>query len=409
MRRLDEAMSDLIDRRRADGPEDLIDALRRRLAGETEVIVLPGRTDSDKRGIRSLRRGPLIAVGALVAVLLMAVPILWLGGGDEATSLGAAPAPTLAAPPTTTVPPATTVTPTTVLTSHLEPAPLQLGDEIGFSQSGDTLWAWDGEGGVAGYRDGAWQTLRSLPAAVRDVAGTLNGPVWAVTDRSLWYLEDGAWRTLPQEGVLPSDSGIDVPRVEVDAAGIVWVLAGADLYRWDGIEMTQVVRAPEGSIVDDFVVAGDGTVWGARSNIYHPELDRLVRLDLGTGAWVSVRPLGGIEDHPASVAITPGGHVWVALTDTEGMPALAYLDNGTGKWAVHRVPRKGFDIVAGEDSVWFQSSSELFHFDGETIAVFSPGESLDNIGLGNDGTLWVSIRYERNGVYRLVIGQEPTG
>ena len=260
MRRLDEAMSDLIERRRAEGPDYLIDVLRRRLAGEAEVIVLPERTDVDRPRTRSLGRGPLIAVGALVGALLIAVPILWLGGGDE-SSVGATPAPTVAALPITTVAPATTITPTTVLASHLEPAPLQLGDEIGFSQSGDTLWAWDGEGGVAGYCDGAWQTLSPLPDAVRDVAGTLNGPVWALTDGSLWYLEDGDWRTLPQEAALPIEMGIDVARVEVDATGIVWVLVGADLYRWDGIEMTQVVSAPDGSILDDFVVAGNGTIW----------------------------------------------------------------------------------------------------------------------------------------------------
>ena len=41
--------------------------------------------------------------------------------------------------------------------------------------------------------------------------------------------------------------------------------------------------------------------------------------------------------------------------------------------------------------------------------MFSPGGGmLDNLGLGNDGTVWVTIRYERNGVYRLVIDEKTT-
>jgi hypothetical protein len=406
MGRLDEAMSDLIELRASEGPDHLIDALRRRLAGDAEVIPLPRRAHVDTSRVRITRRGPLIAAGALAAALLLAVPILWLGGSDETASVDPAPVPTTVAPPTTTAIPLTTAIQTTVLASHLEPAPLQLGDGIGFSQSGDTLWAWDGEGGVAGYRDGLWQTLPPLPDAVRDVAGTLNGPLWAVTDRGLWHLEDGEWQNISQEA-LPVDLGIDVARVEVDGTGTVWVLAGADLYRWDGIEMTQLGSDPEETILDDFVVAQDGTIWGGRSNFYFPELDRLVRFDLDTGAWVSVRPLGSIEDLPASVAITPSGNLWVALTDAEARPVLASLDMATGEWATHRLHQGGFDIVAGEEVAWFQSTSELFRFDGETLAEFSPGGWLDNIGLGNDGTLWVTIRYEHNGIYRLVIDEEP--
>lgn len=407
MRRLDEAMTVLIERRRAEGPDQLIDALSRRLAGEDEVILLPRRPDRSTPRTQSRWRGLLIAVGALAAVFLMAAPILWLRGGDETTSVGSAPASVAADAVTATVAPTTILTPTSVIASHLEPAPVQLGGAIGFSQSGDTLWARDDVGGVAGYRDGTWRALPPLPDAVRDVAGTLNGPVWAVSDRDLWRFEDGDWQTLPRGDELPIDLGIDVARVEMDADGIVWVLAGADLYRWDGFEMEQLGSRPDETILDDFVVAGDGTIWGARSNIFFPQLDRLVRFDPDTGAWVSVRPLGGIEDLPASVAITPGGKLWVALTDSEGELVLAYLDMATGTWATHRLPRQGSDMIADEEIVWLQSTPELIRFDGETIAEFSPGGWLDNIGLGNDGTLWVTIRYEDNGMYRLVIEDEP--
>ena len=121
---------------------------------------------------------------------------------------------------------------------------------------------------------------------------------------------------------------------------------------------------------------------------------------------MSVRPLGGIEDLSASVAITPGGNLWVALTDTEGELVLAYRDVATSRWATHRLLREGGDMIADEEVVWLQSTPELIRFDGQTLAVFSPGGWLDNIGLGNDGILWVTIRHEDNGIYRLVIDEE---
>jgi streptogramin lyase len=421
MRRLDEALSDLVARRQAEGPDHLIDTLRRRLTGEAEVITLPGRPDLDTARTRSRWRGPLIAAGALAAALLIALPILWLEGGDQTTSADGASAPTATAPPPTNVAPTTTVVPTTpVLSSHLEPALLQLGDEIGFSQSGDTLWARDGDGRVAGYRDGEWQALPSLPDRVSDVAGSIDGPVWAVTKSSLWYLDDGEWQTLPEEMALPEELEIELEKVEVDrATGVVWVLSGADLYRWDGIEMSRASKAGSSreGILDEIVVAGDGTIWGARSNFYFPWMDRLARFDKDVGAWVSVRPLGGTQDLPAAIAVTPGGNLWVELPDPEALQsdptgfALVHLDTTTGEWTTYRLPRGGGDVVADDGVVWFHGDgfSDLIRFDGKTIAVFSPGGWVDNLGLGNDGTLWITIRYERDGVYRLVIDEEPTG
>jgi len=435
MRRLDEALSDLVEGRRADGPDHLIDALRRRLAGEAEVVALPMRTDIDTTRTRSRWRGPLIATAALAAALLIALPILWLGAGDETNSTDRAPAvaattePSTTVAPSTTLTPATTVTPmitvtpaTTVLPSHLEPAPLQLGDEIEFSQSGETLWAWDEDGRVASYRDGVWQTHRPLPG-LGDIAGTRDGAVWAVTTgntENLWYLEEGDWRVLPSAVTF---LGPETDLVEVDSAtGAVWVLSGGRLSRWDGVGMSHYSQAgssPERTL-DDIFIAGDGTIWGARANPYHPEDDGLVRFDEDTG-WVSVRPLGGTEDLPASIAITPGGNLWVRLPDPAA-PQLdptgfvgVYLDTVTGEWTTYRLPDGSGGVVADKGVVWadgevvWWQQSDLFRFDGHTIAVFAPGGGmLDNLGLGNDGTVWVTIRYERNGVYRLVIDEKPT-
>lgn len=89
MRRLDSVLSDLIARRRSNGPDQLIASLRRRLAGEPEVVVLTGRTDMGVTGRTKWRRGLLIASGVVVGALAIAVPVLWLGGGDQGEAAGA--------------------------------------------------------------------------------------------------------------------------------------------------------------------------------------------------------------------------------------------------------------------------------------------------------------------------------
>ena len=404
MRRLDEALSDLVESRQADGPDYVIDALRRRLAGEPEPVAVPRRTGMDTAANRW--PGPLIAATAVVAALLIAVPILWLRPGDDTTSAGQAPVTTTSLTPATTMlPTPTVVATTTAASSRLEKAPLQLGDEIAFSQSADTLWARDGEGNIAGYRDGVWQAIPALPAAASDVAGTLDGPVWAVASNDLWYLEDGAWRALPEA------RSVEPENVELDGdTGIVWMLSPAGLYMWDGMGVSLAGSLPNGVILDDFVVAGDRTIWAARNNFYLPWMDRLVRFDESTGTWVSVRPLGGTDDLPATVAVTPGGDVWVATRSPESAPVpsaleLAYLDTAIDRWVTYRLPGgPASDIVADDEVVWFKQK-DVARFDGEAMTVFSPGGTLDNLGLGNDGTVWVTIRYERNGLYRLVIDE----
>jgi hypothetical protein len=428
MRRLDEALSELVDSRRADGPDHLIDALRQRLAGGAEVIAPSVRTDVDLARTWMSWPGPLIAAGGLAAaVLLIAVPVLWLAGGDETTSAGEAPALTTTGAPATTATATMASTkpivvpPATPLSSHLEPAPLLLGGEIGFARSGDTLWVWDGDGGVAGYRDGVWRALPPLPDNVRDIAGTMNGPTWAVTRRNLWYFEDDDWWSLPAEAAPPAELEFEYEHVEVDpATGILWVMNSAGLYRWDGVEMLQVASSSE-MILEDFVVAGDGSIWSVRNNIYVPQADTLVRVDRRTGAWVSVRPPGDTDDLPSGIAITPEGNLWVGHANPEADPVdptgfgLARLDTTSGEWVTYRFPLgTERDLVADDDVVWFYGAgSKIVRFNGKTAAMFSPGGLIDNIGLGNDGTLWVSMRDvsnpdESGSVYRLVIHEEAT-
>jgi len=101
MRRLDVVLSDLVGRRRAAGPDHLIESLKSRLAGEPEVLVLSGRTDMRTPRIQNKRRGLLIAGGSFAAAVAIAVPLMWLGGDDDGPVAGGISEATTTAAPAT--------------------------------------------------------------------------------------------------------------------------------------------------------------------------------------------------------------------------------------------------------------------------------------------------------------------
>jgi hypothetical protein len=83
MRRLDRALRDLAETGWAAGPERLIERLRRRLAGESTSVVIPGAFATRRDAAQPKRpRGLLIAAGAAAAALLVATP-LWLLGRED--------------------------------------------------------------------------------------------------------------------------------------------------------------------------------------------------------------------------------------------------------------------------------------------------------------------------------------
>ena len=111
MRRLDRALRDLAETGRVAGPEHLIERLRRRLAGESASVVVPGEFATRRAEVQPTRRkGLLIAAGAAAAALLVATP-LWFfrRGGDSPPVITVAP--TTTAPSATTLPVTTTAPP----------------------------------------------------------------------------------------------------------------------------------------------------------------------------------------------------------------------------------------------------------------------------------------------------------
>jgi len=96
MRRLDRAFDRLASRGRRSDPNEVIDRLERRLAGEPQVVRIPGRPDMDNTEARSTgRRGLLAAAAAMAVALLVAVPlIIFLLGGDQPSPVTPPPSPT---------------------------------------------------------------------------------------------------------------------------------------------------------------------------------------------------------------------------------------------------------------------------------------------------------------------------
>jgi hypothetical protein len=376
-------------------------------ARRAAAVQAPGEQLVTPTPIRLLaRRRPVwvFAMAFIVAVAGIGTTVLVLRG-DE---------PPVAGQPTT---------PTTLSeagAAHLEPVPLQLGTVAGFARSGDTLWVWDVAGGIAGYREGVWEGYPALPIRAFDVAGTSGGAVWALTgfdadSSTLWYLEEGVWRQLPGE-VQP-----ELEIVEVDeATGILWLTTPGSLLRWDGVEMTSAGSPPRQMVIDEVAVTGDGTVWVSRFNPYFPGSGGLARYHDDTGTWESVRPLGGDRDLHAVLAPTPDGNLWVLLADfrvSELPPAagaLAYFDSTTGEWTIHRLPEEVLgDLAADDEGIWWvrlgiEGLAGVVRFDGQTRTTYLPQLTVDELGVGADGTLWVSTG-GTVGVNRVVIDEAVGG
>jgi hypothetical protein len=204
---------------------------------------------------------------------------------------------------------------------------------------------------------------------------------------------------------------------------------------WDDLRAMDIpagylyrVAAPSSGARQQIAVTRDGTVWGAWFNPTFSYLPAgLARYHADTGIWEPVRPLGGDLDLPAMLAPTPSGNLWVLVADVPEWPltsprdrviwtgpstwALAYLDVTTGDWSIYDVP-EGYpgDMVADDEAVWFErrsldfGESTLVRFDHQTWMTYSH-PPFDNLGVADDGTLWVSNRTTA-GLQRLVVGAE---
>lgn len=278
----------------------------------------------------------------------------------------------------------------------------------GMEASGGFLWAW-GEKEIWRYRGGEWSYFAAAPVNFLSDVAYVADTLWAVANSELQYLAGDDWQDLP-------GTNMDVGRIEADdKSGILWVLAGESIYRWDGEEMSDAGHPPVSSdFLGEMAVTGDGTVWATGMNYWFPELGGLARYDDARGSWEMVRPWRADEDFPAQLLeTTPNGDLWAVLADwpedweeleEAGEPfvawALAHRDGTSGEWTVFEkdLPEgQPWAMVADDEAVWLAQGegwvirggfNGLVRFDGENWSHYLAGTEVTNIAVAPDGTIW---------------------
>jgi hypothetical protein len=200
-------------------------------------------------------------------------------------------------------------------TSHSAPstAPAEVEPTVAYVKtSGDYTWAWD-DHEIRRYAGGTWSFYASAPSSVRDLAYT-SDTLWTAGSGGLRSFDDGVWQR--PEAV----SGPFFWLCCIAAApdnGVLWLSTGEDLYRFDGIEATNVGHPfTPGGYVGQIAVTVDGTVWAGGLYGYAPWVGGLARYDPDTRVWETVRPLGGDDDVPAwTLAPSPDGDLWALMYD----------------------------------------------------------------------------------------------
>lgn len=324
-------------------------------------------------------RGPLIAAGTAVVILVVAaVSALILIGdrGDVFVELE----------PTNTVAPTTTVPGTTP--EPMVPLP--------------------GDGPVYGVGQAAIAT---------------DGDLWTVTERAVvrWDLETGAASVFVGTDGLPSDAprllnewrqGIGPAAVDPD--GTLWIAEGMNLLlRSDAVNETSIAL-PRGMMASPWAnalaVAPDGTVWAA------PNHEPYVFAYDGT-SWTVFDESDGVPAMPFSVAIAPDGAVWVGSTGIYGDPDGNVLPTGVARfdgtsWTQYTTNEgllsNDASVVVGPDgTVWLihhglspDLAAELgvdplprglSRFDGNAWTTYPDVAVSGSAVVGTDGTLWMAL------------------
>jgi len=403
MRRLDRAFDRLASRGRRSDPEDVIDRLERRLAGEPAVVRIPGRLGMGEPATRqSRRRRGLVTIGAPALAVLGAIALvvfLWPGRGGESAPY---------VDDGSTVPGTTTATTTTAalpgfeeFTGSVDNARLGTGGLVAISAS--EVWAV--KGNLIGHlEDGEWK-LWSAVGVVSEVAVAPDGTVWVASSSAVFSFDGAEWtRRFDQ----PAGS------VAVDESGTVWIggplqqgeLLNGSLWlaRWDGESFVRVDPTPEAppapvesvSTSDtSMTVSPDGGIWIVeRSWLWGDDL--LMRYD-GT-TMVRVHVPGTF----LQIEVAPNGDLLVGgfANDLDRQYRVARFDGDQWtEWPAHDWPYAGrfgaSDMAVGPDGVlWFAFEGGLASVDGTewTTWIEEPDVSaldyVSAVDVAPDGTVW---------------------
>ncbi len=194
-----------------------------------------------------------------------------------------------------------------------------------------------------------WQLLTELGSSFARVAAAPSGQIWAVGADGLFRFDSQAWQTFPlpnplREQILTSQMGpyYVVTDLVIAPNDVVWVGTFQDgLYRFEAGTWTHYTTA-EG-LVDNTIV---GLGVDSQNNLWVSSPHTLSRF---AGQIWQVVPIAGqaqMSSRLTSLAITPAGHVWVAV-EQEG----AYQFDGQS-WTGHsQGTREDWnDILAAVDT-----------------------------------------------------------
>jgi hypothetical protein len=425
MRRLDRAFDRLASRGRRSDPDVVIDRLEARLAGEPTVVVVKGGVDMDEKEPRvTPRRGLLIAAAAMGVGLLIALPLIFLRGGEEITvATTTVPDVTTTVPATTSVPDVTTSVPGTTTALPPETTTTTIGPDavLTWSRLVDTGGALSGgeretivrsDGfetfavragyvnqviaggpglvavGSANWCQGCWSNYY-----VQELIGWDHAGEWANRKGgAAWLSEDGeTWTQVPESMFGPgvamltgvADNGSRLVAVGIMGGALanmtphgtaaVWV-SDDDGASWTRVPDDESVFGGEGQHLMWSVIATDSGFVAAGNDLWTSP-DGWV--------WNRVGPMGQVR----RIVRTDDGYVAVGLTSHS---AAVWTSADAFSWA--RVDLPATPVMAGGEILW-SAAIDAVAGPGGVIAVGQVQQLSSTTAPtvnDSDGAVWVA-------------------
>ncbi len=368
-------------------------------------------------------RGPAIAAAAFAAALAIALPLLFLRGGDESF--------TVATEGTTTI--TTTATTAPAAMPGIVAASISLEDTSWpyrplVALSAGEVWTvmrtdTDAVADLVGHlKDGAWTFWRLTGTDgpfIKGLAVAPNGTVWAATLVGVFSFDGEEWTRRFDE---------DAGGVTVGGDGTVWIggwgeSSGVWLARWDGESWERVTSpvGPGGTEWADMAVLPGGDVWATTGS--YCMTSRLMHYDGATLAAVQVGGREFLRSYVSAIEAAPNGDLWVAgfLGGEPGFPVndvqtwtepvvLARFDGEA--WTLYDWPLPNpiadctvplLDMAVGPDgALWLAYPGGFGSFDGTQGTPYFAGDPAPlpylSVDVAPDGTVWYT---DSEGVHTL--------
>jgi ligand-binding sensor domain-containing protein len=262
-----------------------------------------------------------------------------------------------------------------------------------------TLW-FGTQGGVSHF-DGQTWTNYWTRESISDVAVSAKGIVWVGSAGGGVSRFDGEkWTTYTLQDGLAGDT---VQTIAVSLDGALWAaIAGGYISRFDGESWYTYTPGglTHGDIRTIAVVPG-GTVWiGTHDGAlqFDPGIDLEGDGETGT---IHHEKSGLASNDVRSIAVAPDGNIWIGTaggiarfekTDTQGADSV---DQGWTTFGAAVTPAEHYVTVAPDGTLWAGTGAGFFHFDGETWTSYPlSGGLMDDhvtaVAIDADGVVWAS-------------------